>query len=464
MHLKTVSLRNFRCFTHIDLELHPRLTVLVSENGGGKTSILDGLALGLAPLVRFLSTADKRLKTSNFADTDFSLVPYRYANEDKWGRSDYTQVILTTTDGMCWDNWKPTSAGKKPDAHIGQSELYSYTQNLLAGLKREPPPLLPIFAYYGAQRGHIQIPQRLWEAEDDSEQRTSALVGALSAYNNFKDLLKWFDTEQSAELFTNKGNPEQDYLELPSLRAVRNAIVSLLGGQFENPHFNARHKFVVNPKNSIGELQITQLSQGYQSMLAMGMDIARRLSVANSHLDYVDNTFDWSFATDYLRKNHPNGLPNAPARGSCWSPAIVLIDEIDLHLHPAWQQRVLADLMGAFPCAQFVVTSHSPQVLSTVPMESIRIIRGGQVYSAPPGTDGAEAQRVLETVFQVQGRPDTEMARVLDDYLRLVDQRQWETPKALELRAKLDNWSQGQEPRLLEADLQIENLKWEMGK
>lgn len=120
--------------------------------------------------------------------------------------------------------------------------------------------------------------------------------------------------------------------------------------------------------------------------------------------------------------------------------------------------------MRTFPGAQLIVTSHSPQVLATAPMECIRIIKQGQVYAAPPGTDGAEVQRILEDVFQTPPRPATPMAAALDEYLRLVDNRCWDSPRALVLRKKLDDWSQGHEPRLLEADLQIENMRWEDGR
>ena len=137
---------------------------------------------------------------------------------------------------------------------------------------------------------------------------------------------------------------------------------------------------------------------------------------------------------------------------------------MDLHLHPAWQQRVIPDLRRTFPNTQLVLTTHSPQVATTVPSASLKILAQSRLYAATPGTEGAEAQRLLEDVFGVNSRPDVPLARELDEYLRLVDQRQWDTPKARDLRAKLDAWSQGNEPRLVDADLQIENLKWELGQ
>ena len=76
MHLKKVTLKNFRCFEDFEIPLHPRLTVLVAENGGGKTSILDAIAIGLSPILRYLSSADQRLTGPGIKDNDF-----------RWGRS-----------------------------------------------------------------------------------------------------------------------------------------------------------------------------------------------------------------------------------------------------------------------------------------------------------------------------------------------------------------------------------------
>ena len=83
----------------------------------------------------------------------------------------------------------------------------------------------------------------------------------------------------------------------------------------------------------------------------------------------------------------------------------MLVDEIELHMHPAWQQRVLADLQRAFPETQFIVTTHSAPILTTVPDECIRILEEGRVHAAPPGTEGAEVSRVLKRILGVDVRP-----------------------------------------------------------
>lgn len=99
---------------------------------------------------------------------------------------------------------------------------------------------------------------------------------------------------------------------------------------------------------TMGVLPLEALSDGTRSVISMAADLAYRM----------------------VRLN-----PDLGARAALETPGIVLIDEVDMHLHPSWQQAVVYDVRKAFPNVQFIVTTHSPQVLSTVPAEAIRILR-----------------------------------------------------------------------------------------
>ena len=214
MNLKNVVLRNFRCFDTLNIELHPRLTVLVAENGGGKTAVLDGIAIGLSPVLRYLSSANQRLSGPGIEDTDFRLELKRstlplmpeFGGDDDWGVSDYAQVVIETLTGPKWDNWRASALGKQPESKVGQSEVMAYAVGVLDSLKTATPQLLPVFAYYGARRGWLVIPERLRESKVDYTHPTSALVGALESLSDFKEMLKWFDVEEAAELRANKGS------------------------------------------------------------------------------------------------------------------------------------------------------------------------------------------------------------------------------------------------------------------
>jgi predicted ATP-binding protein involved in virulence len=141
---------------------------------------------------------------------------------------------------------------------------------------------------------------------------------------------------------------------------------------------------------------------------------------------------------------------------------MVMIDEIEQHLHPGWQQRILPSIRKIFPNIQFIVATHSSEVLSTVESHQIRILRDNKCYAAPPGALGAESQRLLQDVLGLKdARPPIPAVDELKEYLALVDQEQWDSNRAKELRTILDTRYQGYEPSLLEADLHIENRMWE---
>ena len=183
-----------------------------------------------------------------------------------------------------------------------------------------------------------------------------------------------------------------------------------------------------------GLMKVANLSDGIRSILAMVGDIAYRCVKLNPHLGH---------------------------QAAFETPGVVMIDEVDMHLHPGWQQMVLGQLQAAFPKIQFIVSTHSPQVISSIASEHIRVIRGNQILSTL-GTEGAENSRVIKRVFLVDPRPQSNQAtKDLNEYLDLVYADQWDSPRAKELRQALDARYQGEEPALTEADLHIENRIWE---
>jgi predicted ATP-binding protein involved in virulence len=121
---------------------------------------------------------------------------------------------------------------------------------------------------------------------------------------------------------------------------------------------------------------------------------------------------------------------------------VVLIDEIDLHLHPSWQQRILPDLLRTFPGIQFIVTTHSPQVLTTVRRENIRVIGPnsvGQLIAEPPlaMTYGEPSGGVMHSVMQVDPQPPVVEKANLQRLTECVDQGRYDTEEAKRLQRDL---------------------------
>ena len=275
-----------------------------------------------------------------------------------------------------------------------------------------------------------------------NSRRYAALEGALAPRANFREFFKWFYAMENEELREKNERRDLDY-RLPELKAVRDAIRSMVDGVFD-PRIRLRPlRFAVSVESEAGkpeELALDQLSGGYRIVLALAADLARRMAQGNPHRE------------DPLE-----------------SEAVVLVDEVDLHLHPRWQQRVLDDLRRTFPNTQFIVSTHSPQVLTTVPPEQIVELRRekGRIVAGRPSapTFGAEAGDVLFTVMRVDERPDNEFKKKLDDYMQHVEEGNGECAEAASLRARLVELSPDA-PEIHEADIEIKRrmLLKEMAK
>ncbi len=471
MRLKKITLNNFRCFEKLEINLHPRLTVFVGENGAGKTAVLDGIATALSPVLTYLSSANQRLVGRGFKDTDFRMESWEGKNKkERWASADYAQVVAETFDGLQWDYWKSSSAGKEPSEKYGLTDLRAHLIKVADSYKAETPALTPVFAYYGAQRGYINVPERLRGAKENYGHPAAALLGSLDSMSDFREMLAWFDLEESSELRTNKGVVGENFQESRALAVVRASVVELLGGAFENPRFNKEHKFVLDRKVGGSPLLVGQLSQGYQSMLALAMDFSRRMAIANPHLHFGDTEASCAIfeeiekleGLDETFAMHVN--PPLQAALSMSAPAIMLVDEIDLHLHPSWQQRVLGDLMRTFPLTQFIVTTHSPQVLSTVKRENIRVISqssDGKFIAEPPlsMTYGEPSGDVMQSVMNVDPQPPVAEKVDLQRLTELVDQGQYETDEVAELSHNLATKLGTQHPQLQRLRRSIQRQK-----
>ncbi len=174
-------------------------------------------------------------------------------------------------------------------------------------------------------------------------------------------------------------------------------------------------------------IRLDRLSDGEKNMIAMIGDIARRLSIANPTI-----------------KN--------PLEGD----GIVLIDEIDLHLHPAWQRVIISQLTEVFPNCQFIVTTHSPQILSHVRAEHIFLLvqkKNNMEIIKPTESYGKSSDRLLEDILGVDARPSKQKEQ-LHQLFQLIQEKNLD--KARELMSKLEDEIEGREPELVKANVLIQ--------
>ena len=421
MKLKSVEIENYRAIEKLSLFLDPSLTVLHGENGYGKTSVLSAIAVGLG---------DEAM-LGPFLDVFIS-----FYEEDWREGAENPRVSLSSVDGKACERQGTRSVFEREKAEIEMSARRENLAKVLVGESQENQKM-PIGALYGTDRTVSDVPESVVSPRQLPRRipRLDALKGALSARTDFEDLFAWFYFKEDEELREQKKRRDFDY-QLKEVSAVRQAISSMLP-EVSDPRTESNPpRFVVSHKSEQGQvekLSLDQLSGGYRIVLALAADLARRMVQGNPHLD------------DPLK-----------------SEAVVLIDEVELHLHPAWQQRILGDLQRTFPNAQFIVSTHSPQVLTTVePQRIVELARDGDciVAGAPAGaTYGAEAGDVLSVVMGVKERPENEFTKALEQYRLLVSEGEGESEEALALRRKLEELS----PRdyaLNRADLEIRRRK-----
>ncbi len=439
MKLKAVEIDNYRAIEHLRLPLDPALTVLHGDNTCGKTSVLSAIAVGLGVI-------PERLLGSSGID---------FLNTDVREGESFGQVDLTAVGGLSWK----LERFFNEDLEAFETKthgLEALKEKLFEVVAADRAVELPIVALYDTDRAVLDIPEGWRHSDGDIppfavrmvvhgpepvvvEQRRppryAALEGALSARAKYGQLLQWFRAKEDEELREQRKRRDFDYRKR-DLSAVRSAISSMLDGVSE-PHIEVRPpRFLVSVKVEKGRVEtltLDQLSDGQRAVLALAADLAWRMAQGNPDLE--------------------NPLA---------SEAIVLIDEVELHLHPSWQQRILIDLQRTFPNAQFIVSTHSPQVLTTIRPEHIielaredgRIVAG----SVAGWTYGAEAGDVLSVVMGVDERPDNTFTEKLARYRRLISYDKGESEEALVLRRELNEMS-ADDPALDRADIEIRRRK-----
>jgi predicted ATP-binding protein involved in virulence len=432
MHLKQITLKNFRCFDSLTVELHPKLTVLVADNAIGKTSVLDGIAKGLAVWNIYLDSAEQRLPQFPLDDDDLRVTPaINNRGREVAKLADAAYLALTMEHDhtpLAWDLVHKLNDEILVPREHGDSQLKLHASILRDAIHNGDDEIpVPVFAYYDIHRGHVTVPDRIRETKIDYSRRLAALADALTpTLRDFREIISWFKEASLDELQWEKDHAEGQLAPGESndryngpLPHVRAAFETVLGDQVSNPRIDRiTKKFTVDFRaddGTVTPLRFDQLSQGYASMMALVLDLAQRLAVANPRFDASTHHDHTHGVDDFIN-------PLA-------APAVVLIDEVDLHLHPTWQQRVLGDLMRAFPGTQFIVTTHSPQVLTTVRKEHIRVLardtmpypHEGQWHAKIPEQSplAQESTEALANIMGTHPRPPLPLLADLHAYEQL---------------------------------------------
>ncbi|HGM5584194.1 TPA: AAA family ATPase [Pseudomonas putida] len=439
MKLERLHLKNFRCFEELSLSFGKRLTVIVAENGAGKTAILDAIAIGFGryltklPGVKGIAIKDTDLRVVNGERvTPFTMLGWEVNTIDQ-------KAVIWITGRRRDGSVTASDIKNELSEHLlallpkGTKEIDELALGLAHAEAEQQPYFLPVIAYYGTNRAIREEVQRR-RGFKKKFSRFDALSGALEADARFRSAFEWFNAMEDAERREQKERRDFDYKNA-DLEVVRSAIERVLPS-LKSPRTEIRPlRFVIDhltPDGQVRTLRIGQLSDGYRIVLGVVMDLARRMTEANSC-----------------------GLPpSQKGVNPLDMPAIALIDELDLHLHPRWQQRIVTDLMQTFTNTQFIVTTHSPQVLSTVKRENVRVISAdsaGRSFVGLPlaATYGEPSGDVMHSVMLVDPQPPVVEKSDLERLTEIVDQGGYDSePSAPGLMQQLIDAFGEQHPQL----------------
>ena len=406
MKIDRLILKSFRGIHELELPLHGHLTVLAGVNGSGKSAVLDALAILLSWVVARIRHAGgtgrpiRDLDIHNQANYAMIRAEARAPEIVSWQQA-------SAPGSVSWQIVK-TRPGhpRAPDASLLGliSQVAKQIQiNIAESQERCNVPLL---AYYPVNRAVLDIPLRIRKPHKFS--LLEAWDESLTSAANFRIFFEWFRNREDLE---NENRKYRDQLIRPDdwefpdtqLQAVRQALKAFLP-DFSQLTVRRNPPLRMTVFKQGQEMRVDQLSDGEKCLIALIGDLARRLSIANP------------------KKQNP-----------LEGDGVVLIDEIDLHLHPGWQRMVLPKLADTFPNCQFVVSTHSPQVVGEVAAEQVRLFTQDEQnqisYVIPKQSKGLTTNEILDELMRSPSATETltrnsAVEKRLADVFRLIDEEQ----------------------------------------
>ena len=426
--MKYIQLENYRCFESLEMELAPRINLLVGDNASGKTSLL--LAMRSALSAFFLGYSDENTRFIGLSKNDFTLLDggVSYVNEKPISiKFDYDYYTFfnhgfTQSEIALKTKKSRTSVAGAKEYKLFSKKLY-YKLFDSASLKQVTP--LPLFACFSTE--DIHVPRRKINGQPFRQYKHKPSFGYYECLTGDGFFPYWLDRL----LVLAEKDPTH-----PEIDGVRDTIESALG----TLGCNIICDMIVRPykggvffKYTDGrEVEAHHLSDGYKRLVNIVLDLAFRCILLNRGIFGEQSCF------------HTEGT--------------VLIDEIDLHLHPTLQASVIRGLRRAFPKLQFIITTHAPMVMSSIEDKSEnRIFK--MEYSSEQGytqteinTFGRDASTIIKMELGLTPR-DAQVQGKLDEVFNLIDEE-----KFAEAKEKLLNLRQslkGYIPELTQAETMI---------
>ena len=408
MYLEKLKLHNFRCYEKLEIDFNRQLTVLVGKNGSGKTTVLEAIAIALGTwFVGFNivnakginKRTDPLRKAYQTGATDDVQTQFPVEIE-AWGKIEESKDQI-----LHWKRelYTPTGTMTTKDA----KEIVEYAAEYQKAISEGRTDIyLPMVAYYGTGRLWDYHRQKRTDVFKVSS-RTNGYIDCLDGTANVKLMMDWFQimtiNKYQRQEENLESNPELDTVYL----AMEKCLTNLSGYSDVKIRYNMGTQeldvYYSEQDKQRMRIPLNQLSDGYKGMISLVADIAYRMATLNPQL-----------GTEVLSKGD----------------GVVLIDEVDLHLHPAWQQKVIDNLMNIFPKVQFIVSTHAPAIISSVKTDKLRILSNKEVCMTANQVYGKDVNSVMKEIMGVNDRPD-QFVELFEKFYRLLSEKKYDEAGAV---------------------------------
>ena len=436
MRLLTIDIKNFRNFSSnsdgspLKIELGGKSTVFYGINGAGKTTVLSAICYAAWPFINRLNNAQGTGYRT--LDGEQLHIGHRVGNSRQFGIEiqlqfeNEKQIFTLSKEMERFGNGRvsPVNSSRQNKQITELVKFFNehYLEEDDSEISGSCQQNMPVFLNYGTNRLVMDIPLRIRKKHSFSTR--SAMEQALENRLDFRTFFEWFRNQED---FENERKLELKDLEYrdPALECVRKAALLMLEDADEIKVRRNPLRMVVIRNGR--EYRVDLLSDGEKCTLALLGDIARRVAIANP-----------------CRKN--------PMEGS----GIILIDEIDLHMHPAWQRRILSVLRTLFPNVQFIITTHSPQILGEVDRSynlfllekeknGVTVVENRYLY-------GKDSSSILRADMNVTERT-LEAEKMFAQFYKALDQEDYALAEKIieEMDAQLSD-----DPKIVECRTQLE--------
>lgn len=365
-------------------DLQGSFHLLIGENGSGKSTALDALAIAVGIWHVARPTAGWRAIRPGEA----RLVARPYDDTVRFDPQPDPSIMAQGSIGgqpMEWTRMNKGFSTKTTNQHAKRA--LQAVEGLLARSRTDEKVTLPVIASYSAGRAFLPAKERTraFEMKLSKVSRFDAYYYCLDGRTRDREINQWFLFE--AVETGQRGHKRQGLL------AVEEAVLRCVPGATHLRIDGDRKEVVIGLRN--GEMPFYSLSDGQRSMLALVADLAIKAVILNPHL-----------GRDAAKK----------------SPGVVLIDELDMCLHPTWQQHVLEDLRAAFPNVQFIASTHSPFLVQTARQGEV-LKMDGNLAVEPSTLSIEEVARLAMDVTETEKSPRyQEKLNTAREYLKLVNE------------------------------------------